>query len=447
MKKNGKKLTKIIAPVAFGSGCLATIPTTSCSNNMYHYERKITDYLHEITYDDYRYDSNYETIDKTEAFGCSSVRCGDYYGRNFDYVYNDTPEFIVRVKANKAKKRHESIGVATHFGLREAKLVAGKYNHQLELIPNLTMDGINDAGVICSSNVVSMEPNQEKDEQGQNVTPETNPDCSYKLHALFVPRYVLDNADSAEDAVQKLTNNVNVFGCLNQDDPDNQMNLHIMIADKNKTYVVEFFRNKDSIHNHFDVIAEEKSDSFENPTSIMTNHYLNMDQAKFENHDKFGNERYQILKKYYPQSQEEMDSFNSEKMVQLLKHVQFSRAYEKSSATEDRRIPYNKVTGEYLETCDWYSEKLKQKFIDTYDYTKEPDQQSADWISFYSKMDQLKTDYENKVREEADPSFWQTTHNSTYHWDWQKNEGILSVIVQEQYDAQYEYKIQFTNKL
>ncbi|MCQ3908137.1 MAG: carcinine hydrolase/isopenicillin-N N-acyltransferase family protein [Mycoplasmoidaceae bacterium] len=289
MKKKSKNLAKIIAPVALATGCLGILPVTSCSK-MYTKPVKVADYLHEITYNDYREDTKLETIDEGRNFGCSSVRCGNFYGRNFDYVYNDTPEFIAHVKANKKKHRHESIAVCTHFGLRENKLNAGKYKRELELIPNLTMDGINDAGVICSSNVVSMEPNSET----ATIIPETQPgkENAKQLHVLFIPRYILDNANSAKDAVDLLSDeNLNIKGNLN-----NKMNIHVMIADKNETYIVEFFRKKGSANNHFDVVAQQKSDSIDNPTTIMTNYYCNMSDAAFTNDEKFGVERYEMLK-------------------------------------------------------------------------------------------------------------------------------------------------------
>ncbi|MCQ2957136.1 MAG: linear amide C-N hydrolase [Mycoplasmoidaceae bacterium] len=249
MKKKSHKLSKIITPAALAAGCLATLPATSCSSmhsNIVHRAK----YLHEITFDDYIYDSNFVTTKEAKGFGCSSVRNGNYYGRNFDYVFNDVPEFVVRVKANKEKKRHASIGIATHFGLHEEKLLKGEYQDQIDLIPNITLDGINDAGLICSHNVVSMEPNEV---EGHKYDPQTNPENkeAKQLHMLFVPRYVLDNAATVEEAINLLTdNNVNIMGNLN-----GEHNLHIMIADATRTCIVEFFHKKESAdHNHFDVV-------------------------------------------------------------------------------------------------------------------------------------------------------------------------------------------------
>lgn len=417
MKKNSKKISKIIAPLALAGGCLATMPATSCgSSSMYSNVKTIAPFLHEITYDDYREDTDYETIKEAEAFGCSSVRCGNYYGRNFDYVYNDTPEFIVHVKANEKKSRHASLAVSTHFGLREDKMLKGKYDKQLELIPNLTMDGINDAGVICSSNVVSMESDNKK-----LIKPETRPGEGLKnLHVLFIPRFVLDNANSALDAIHKLQQ-VNVMGNLND-----QMYIHVMIADATSTYVVEFFRDTESKHNHFDVVYEEKKDI----EQIMTNHFVNLDNHKsFINDEKFGNERYEILKDCYPKTPQEKASFNFDDMTALMKTVKFSQAYDLNKS----EVPMNTSHDPY--TANWYSEKLTQSFIETYGDS----QHEVEWNESIESLRKFKLDYwdaiKNNRRAEANPGYWITTHNSTY--DMSKKR--LRIIVQEDYDHPYDY--------
>ncbi len=144
-----------------------TVALCACNNTKstktYSTPKKITDYLYEITYDSYTWDDDAGTVSFDEAFGCSSVRNGNYFGRNFDYFYNDVPEFLIRV--NKSDKvKHASIGLAMHEGLREGKVFT--YDKQLEVVPNITLDGINDAGVICSCNVVMIE--QGNDVSGTN---------------------------------------------------------------------------------------------------------------------------------------------------------------------------------------------------------------------------------------------------------------------------------------
>lgn len=420
MKKNSKKLSKIIAPVALAAGCLATLPATSCG--MHSSVKHIAPYLHEITYDDYTYDKDFITTQSAEAFGCSSVRRGNFYGRNFDYVFNDTPEFIVRVKENKKKNRHASIGMATHFGLRETKLLNGDYKKQLELVPNITLDGINDAGVICSHNVVSMEPDNVN---GKQIKAETQPDNpnAFQLHQLFVPRYVLDNADSVDKAIELLTSkDLNIKGDLG-----GTHHLHIMIADKNKTVVVEFFDNNNL--GHFQVVVDEKKEDATGEgynLPIMTNFYVNNGNNQyFTNDNKIGVERYAILKDGYTK----VNSFAD--MESLMKKVMYSISY----LYVHNPVPLGKdwgAEGKGDLTSEWYSESFLQTVIENFT--------SLESLKPYEKKyENLKKDYwitrTLDIRNPANPVFWQTTHNSTYDME----NKHLRVVVQEQYEVYYDY--------
>ncbi len=435
MKKNNKKIGKIIGPIALSAGCLATMPMTSCSTtNVKH----LTPYLHEMTFDDYVYDDKFVTTEEAEVCGCSSVRNGNFYGRNFDYVFNDTPEFVVRVKADKEKHRHESIGIAIHFGLRENKLLNNEYNEQLKLIPNITLDGINDAGVICSHNVVSMEPDKIDPETKQpEIVPETNPGDkdAFQLHQLFVPRYILDNADNVDHAVRLLkgeggTQPINIKGDLN-----GSHHLHIMIAGKGedgnpKTVIVEFFNKQDSTK-HFEVVDEVKTGD----SQIMTNYYCN-NHSTFENKQKNGDERYEILKNGYNTS----NSFAG--MEALMKQVMYSRAYRYSH----NRVPMNidwtdtdpdpdvRYKGDL--TSEWYSEFVPYDELYAKDESKKP---LFDWNSYLTELTLFKQDYWNArildVRSPSEPKFWQTTHNSTYDME----NKHLRVVVQEQYEVYFDY--------
>ena len=410
--KNG-----IMAAVAATAGVASLGGVTSCSKPMYSTVKHIAPYLHEITYDDYRYDEDEETTKGAEAFGCSSVRNGDFYGRNFDYIFNDTPEFVVRVKAKK--NRHASIGIATHFGLREKKLLKGEYKKQLELVPNLTLDGINDAGVICSHNVVSMEA------KTAGVTPETNPNAAKKIHQLFVPRYILDNAGSVDEAIKLLQDpGLNIQGNLNGDHF-----LHVMIADKDKTAIVEFFAQPG--HNHFDVVVDYKTGN----QQIMTNYYCN-NHPTFTNKEKNGDERYEILKAGYETS----NSFAG--MEALMKQVMFSRAYRYSHNRVPMRVDWTDPQDEKIKykgdlNSEWYSEFVDYSKI--YEEDPETGKPLFDWNSYLVELTLFKQDYWNArlldVRNPAEPNFWQTTHNSTYDM----KEKHLRVVVQEEYETYFDY--------
>lgn len=426
MKKISKKIAKIITPLTICAGCSALIPATSCGTPMYHDIHHIAPYLHEITYDDYRYDSEYETTKEAEAFGCSSVRKGNFYGRNFDYVYNDTPEFVVHMKANEEKHRFASLGVATHFGLREGKVNVNAYDKQLELVPNLTLDGINENGVICSTNVVSMEAKL----PDSDFIPETHPnDPNYQdLHMLFIPRFVLDNATSVDDAVNKL-NARNIMGNLND-----ELFLHVMIADKNETRIIEFVPTTKT-DKHFSL--EQKVCNETDKLPIMTNHYLNHNSKVFTNDKRFGLERYEILKTYRSFA----NSF--EDMQALLKKVKFSQAYEYGH----NAVPYNAqssdvppISGDL--NSEWYSETVSQSEM------PDDNKSYAEWKAFadatYTELKKAYWDIrEKELRSTDNHPYWQTTHNSTYDI----TTGRLEIIVQEEYTKIYRFKLDLKNTL
>ena len=349
-----------------------------CSSRMFTYPKQIAPYLYEMTFTDYVYDAEMITGDDVEVFGCSSVRNGNFYGRNFDYFYNDTPEFIVHVDATE--DRHASVGVAIHNGLREVNLLRGEYHDQLSLIPNLTLDGINDAGVIASINVVPGEGDT-------GALTGTNP-SGEDLHAAYVVRYILDNADSADEAVELLRGR-NIYGSA-----VDGMYLHVMIADEDKTYVVEYLDNQ--------LVAEEKTGD----QQIMTNFYTNL-PALTEN--AAGVERYQILQENYAQG----DSMVG--MRDLLARVKYSNAYA------------------YSTDPLWMSEMIPQSMIQANDPTV--------MAIFAEKLDNVRKDYWNAVnndrRAPANTSFWQTTHNSVYDIAEKK----LRVTVQEDYTHYYDFSI------
>lgn len=349
-------------------------------NALYKTPKKIADYLYSIEYNDYREDPDLEASSKLEAFGCSSVHNGNYYGRNFDYIFNDTPEFVVKV--NEKDGRHASIGVAMHSGLREAQMSKGEYNKQLEIIPNFTLDGINDVGVIASINVVPG-----KDDMGEFTG--TNPGAE-SLHVEHAVRYILNNANSADNAIELLGSR-NLYG----DAVGGEYYIHIMIADRNKTYIVEFIDNK--------MVAVEKTGD----EQIMTNFYNNI--PELTDHAA-GIERYAILKENYEQGGASMSE-----MRNLMARVRYSNAYAYSTMPA------------------WNSEMMPQSVLNN------PDSEA--YALYVSAVENIIKDYwihkENDMRAPADSRFWHTTHNSVYDIDNRK----LRITIQEDYKNYYDFTL------
>lgn len=339
---------------------------------------KVGPYLYSVNYRNYADDSEGHIMDDvTSNYACSSVRNGNFYGRNFDYIFNDIPEFVVKVEATK--DRHASIGVAMNFSITDNDIESGRTAEKdLAIIPNFTLDGINDAGVIISDNIA---PAKDHDP----ITG-TNPGKD-NLPLYYVPRYILDHADSADHAVELLKEHNITKRSFEQD-------LHFMIADKDKTYIAEIINNE--------LIIKEKTGD----EQIMTNFFVNIPELT---EHASGVERFGILKNNYAMG-DDMDG-----MWHLMAKVRYSNAYRRSMSPV------------------WYSENLTQSIINNPDPAVLEDAASS--------VSSLITDYWNAIitdnRAPANPAFWHTTHNSVYDIAERK----LRVTVQEDYTRYYEFSL------
>ena len=172
-----------------------------------------------------------EFLDALSWMACTSVRSENYIGRNFDWTYDDIDEYIVHVEADEEKHRNASIGVAHCFFQTPVQKLIGME----DIIPMLTMDGINDKGVAINVNVVVSDKECCGDTYG---TFENAPEGEHSTGDLctgFVVRYILDNAKSAAHAVY-LLEHANIYSVFGQE-------FHYMISDANESYVCEFVDN------------------------------------------------------------------------------------------------------------------------------------------------------------------------------------------------------------
>ena len=162
---------------------------------------------------------------------CTSVRSENFIGRNFDWTYDDIDEYIVRVPADEAKHRNASVGVAHCFFPTAVQKLIGME----DIIPLLTMDGINDKGVAINVNVVVGDSECCGDTYGTFENAPEGEFCTGDLCTGFVVRYVLDHATSAANAVY-LLEHANIYSVTGQE-------FHYMISDANESYVCEFVNN------------------------------------------------------------------------------------------------------------------------------------------------------------------------------------------------------------
>lgn len=255
---------------------------------------KVTDYLYEVSFDDYDYEfaEKFNREYSTSHLGaCSSVRNGNFHGRNYDWFYDENVEFIVHTPAKHG--RHASVGVATMVPGTTAEFVeSGLYTDGYKILPFRVVDGINDAGVAININVVPF--------GDRTLTTGTNPNGK-DMYFVSAIRYVLDYADSVDEAIELLMTK-NLYA-LNNDRMHEEG--HFMISDKDRTVVIEF------IDNRIEVIEQ---------ANIMTNFYLYGEKTPHS----AGIERFNILRDNYNMAS------TSEGMIALLKSVWYSNAYDRN---------------------------------------------------------------------------------------------------------------------
>ena len=269
---------------------------------------KLQSYLYETEYTDYDYDAGRAWYEgNSVSFGaCSAVRRGNFCGFNFDYPYDGRADFAIHTAKPGL---HKSVGTASAIPQLTQEVVdSGEYVDAYAIVPFATVDGINEKGVLCKVNVVPT--------GDMGSTTGTNPTAEETIYTPMVVRYVLDYADSADDAITRLQS-VNIVK-----PPRITDEVHWMIADKDKTYIVETVQNElKVIENHsvmsnfylygFDgntATAFYKASAYDPDTTTLTAHAN-------------GLERYDILMEH----KDEVIGANS--MRKLMERVWYTKTY------------------------------------------------------------------------------------------------------------------------
>lgn len=389
---------------------LSLLSLASCSKKYYTSAKQVAPFFHEITYNDYEEDPNFETLNPEALdvdFGCTSVRNGDFYGRNYDFYYSNSPSILVKMRGDK--NRFKSIGIANHLGIEDADLVnceeTKNNQHTINIIPNFMTDGINEKGVVCNMNIVNYE-------DGGGLIEHTNPGKP-PLLVEFALRYILDNATSAKHAVD-LLNERDIY--VNE---KSGTTIHIMVADANETYVIEFLKKEEGL---FELRAEQKTGD----KQIMTNFYNNMTEeekiATYENTDAYngynnnasGIERYEFVEKNY----DDCETFYG--MWSVLHDIRFSQMYLNPDypdyPTEDFSQEEIKKMGEDLKQ----DSELLAKYRSVYNLTRFVLDSGRRDLGFIGDT-------------------WITMHSAIYNI----KEKTLNLNVQEDYLNTYTYDLNF----
>ena len=137
---------------------------TEIDENSFLYMTKIKPYLYETEYTDLDYDfalTFYQIMKGSpiwqNMYGCSAFVKDNLFGRNFDWLYDNGAEFIVRTP--ETEDTYAVIGTCPNFILWsdetvEEVIASKEFNIWFEIIPFQIVDGINSEGVSCCVNVV-----------------------------------------------------------------------------------------------------------------------------------------------------------------------------------------------------------------------------------------------------------------------------------------------------
>lgn len=367
--------------------------------NAYDSIRPVRDHLYDVTYSnlDYKFGKMYLRNRYTDAIGaCSAVRKGNFYGRNYDWKYDDASYMIIRVNKSIASK-YASIGMCGGIPTLTDEIVnSGEFNELFGVIPFLTLDGINECGVIANLNVVPA--------GDHGLTSGTHPTIEKKdtICVLMLVRYVLDKFATAAEAVDYLQKYVSVYapnkeGTLQEE-------IHVMIADKDETYLIEFIDNRMVVSN-MDVAYGGRT--------YMTNFYLYNTSMTEDNKIDFnsvtpygsGLERYNLITASFD-SIEDVDS-----MMTCMRQLNFTNAY--------------------LEETDpvWKTEFVDRSVGRT---ILSPD------AAFEPILNRARSAYKNRVR---DGKTWQTVHTAVYDIE----SRAMYVVVQEE-PVENMRKVSFTHE-
>lgn len=205
--------------------------------------KKIRDYLFRADCTELDYSSAIEYFsnnnDTSNIGACTSVHNGKYYGRNYDWLYDSTAEFVVFTPHTTSYKK--TIGVAGGLtALTNDFVTAGTASELYEIVPFMLLDGMNENGLVASMNVVPTD-------KGETTSTTPNVETVDSINVLMIVRYIIDRFNTALSAAEYIRDYVSVT--MPSGLHDRNYEVHVMIADRGSTYMLEFVEGETVIIN------------------------------------------------------------------------------------------------------------------------------------------------------------------------------------------------------
>lgn len=229
--------------------------------------------------------------------GCSAFRNGNFHGRNLDWFIRDYAMLVIHIPATEG--RYASVGVVSSCADVNSSLIAsGVVPDSLrDILPVRTTDGINEKGVAVNVNIILKEcvMGEAGDVlwQREGYVPTTGNGGGAPVAQAAIPRYILDNCASVDEAIEKVAKlNVveGVQGVLAAEC------LHFFVSDCEKSAAFEWYNNQFVVTEyHYDAVSRAYRSAKGMP-AIMTNFY----NCKLEEVYREGEDWYEPLYEAHP---------------------------------------------------------------------------------------------------------------------------------------------------
>lgn len=147
-------------------------------------------------------------------------------GRNYDWLYDLTSEFVVKTKAISGDKhqKYDVLGVCSNVpGLDEPFVESGKDSEAYTVLPFYMLDGVNSAGMTVSMNVVPTD-------KGDNKIIQCKGEEYGRICSIMLPRWILDHYATPEEAYKDIMEHYTIYhpdGLINMG-----YNIHLLLKNQ-----------------------------------------------------------------------------------------------------------------------------------------------------------------------------------------------------------------------
>lgn len=307
--------------------------------------------------------NEYFRTNTTQMGMCSGVFKEGKVLRHFDWTYDDSAQFIVKMKKDESRGvLFDSIGMSFTTPVLSRDAVRnvidyGMYNQYFDILPYTMVDGINSAGIYVQSNVVPMDG-------AENV--DINPGGTDCCIQMMLVRFLLDRLNS----ISNLRNVLDQFHLYSTRKIDGY-GIHLMVADKRKSCIIEFENDRYEILTRFPIISNFRVNRGFKVQSI-ANRDFTPKWDTIEPHG-MGVERWEIMSEFLKENGD---------FIELRRKLNYTNTYDKS-----REYPW-------LTEVSYGDQFTTEKALDVH----QNGESSQFYLDYMDILDKMHQKYTNRSR-------------------------------------------------